>query len=311
MTGLLRQFWLPIALIIIALPIVVMLSDSAASSRVALAESYEDADLELQGRKLKGFALGAEGLLADWYWIRSLQYIGTKLVKTEIADLNIEDLRPLNPRLLYPLLDNATDLDPKFIAAYSYGAVVLPAIDKEQAITFTEKGITNNPEAWRLYHYLGYIYWKNKDYENAARAYDRGAAVAGAPSFVREMAAAMRTRGGSRETAYQLYSQMRESAPDPQTRSNAELRLLQIDALDELDAVNAKLGESKERSGRCVSKIVEIFPALRGVELPRNRELRINGSNQMVDPTGEPYNFDQQACRISISNTSSIPPEGT
>ena len=97
---------------------IVLLSDQANAKRVAVAESYEDSDLELNGRKLKGFALGAEGLLADWYWIRALQYIGSKILKNENADLDIEDLRPLKPRLLYPLLDNATDLDPKFMTRH-------------------------------------------------------------------------------------------------------------------------------------------------------------------------------------------------
>src|SRR5688572_20710242 len=135
----LRQFWLPLVIVVIALPVIVLISDRANYNRTVLAESYEDSDLELNGRKLKGFALGAEGLLADWYWIRALQYLGNKIVKTEDKDLNLEDLRPLNPRLLFPLLDNTTDLDPKFISAYSFGAIVLPAIDRQTAIKLTEK----------------------------------------------------------------------------------------------------------------------------------------------------------------------------
>jgi len=143
MTKFFRQFWIHLAVIIVAATALVIVSERASADRVVLAESYEDADLELQGKKLKGFALGAEGLIADCYWIRSLQYIGDKLVKNDLSNINIENLQPLNPRLLYPLLDNATDLDPKFIAAYSYGAILLPAIDRDQAIaTQTARGAT-------------------------------------------------------------------------------------------------------------------------------------------------------------------------
>ena len=166
----LKRSWSSVLLVGVLAPGIALLSDAANASRVALADAYEDSDLEIQGRRLKGFALGTEGLLADWYWIRSLQYIGGKLVKSDLENINIDDLRSLNPRLLYPLLDNATDLDPQFIAAYSYGAVVLPAVDTDQAIKLTEKGISNNPEVWRLYHYLGYIYWRKQDYEKAARS---------------------------------------------------------------------------------------------------------------------------------------------
>ncbi|MFL6467912.1 MAG: tetratricopeptide repeat protein, partial [Pyrinomonadaceae bacterium] len=255
MSTFIRQFWIHLVVAVLAIAGVVFASEKASQNRVVLAESYEDSDLELQGKKLKGFALGSEGMLADWYWIRSLQYIGDKLVKNDLSNLNIENLRPLNPRLLYPLLDNATDLDPKFLAAYSYGAVVLPAIDVASAVALTEKGIANNPDAWRLYHYLGYIYWRNKDYENAARSYDRGSAVAGSPPFMREMAASMRTRGGTRDTAYELYSQILAAADDPQSKSNAEIRLKQIDALDDIDAVNEVLSGIRERTGRCPLRV--------------------------------------------------------
>src|SRR5829696_6778501 len=118
-----KEHLLPLIVLLLALPSAAALSDLANNNRIALAESYEDADLDLQGKRLKGFAFGAEGLLADWYWIRSLQYLGDKIVRSDANDLNIDDLRSLNPRLLYPLLDNATDLDPQFIAAYTYGAI--------------------------------------------------------------------------------------------------------------------------------------------------------------------------------------------
>ena len=118
--------------------LIVLLSNFVEAKRIDLPESYMDSDLSLQGKRLKGWALGAESLLADWYWMNSLQYVGTKRVNSS-SDVNIDDLRPLNPRLLYPLLDNATDLDPHFIAVYSYGASVLPAIDPQQAIALTEK----------------------------------------------------------------------------------------------------------------------------------------------------------------------------
>ena len=136
-----------IALIVISICLVgvFLLSSYLERNRITVSESYEDEDLALQGKKLKGYALGAEGLLADWYWMRSLQYIGGKMVKKGLENVNIDDLTDMNPRLLYPMLDNATELDPKLIAAFSYGATILPAIDSQQAIKLTEKGIAANP----------------------------------------------------------------------------------------------------------------------------------------------------------------------
>ena len=93
-----------------------------------LPEGYADSDLTLQGAKMKGFAFGAEGLLADWYWMQSLQYLGGKVSESK-ENLNLEDLSTLNPRLLYPYLDNATDLDPRFMAVFENSSGVFAADD--------------------------------------------------------------------------------------------------------------------------------------------------------------------------------------
>src|SRR5258707_850764 len=146
-----RDIAFPLVIIVVGFLAVFRLSGYVEAVRPALPDEYVDSDLTVRGSKLKGFALGTEGLIADYYYIRSLQYVGDKLVKSKSEFINLDDLRDLNPRLLYPLLDNATDLDPHFIAAYSYGAVVLPAIDPEKAVRLANKGIANNPTHWRLY----------------------------------------------------------------------------------------------------------------------------------------------------------------
>src|SRR4051794_35152691 len=129
-----RSVLLPLAIIAAGLATAAYLGEYVERVRPEMPAEYEDSDLSLNGSYLKGYALGFEGLMADWYWMRSLQYIGNKIERADDNALNLDDLRNLNPRLLYPLLDNATDLDPHFIAVYSYGAVVLPAIDPEKAI---------------------------------------------------------------------------------------------------------------------------------------------------------------------------------
>lgn len=286
---------------------VLFLSGFIERTRPPLPEGFEDEDLALQGSRLKGYSLGFEGLIADWYWMRSLQYIGGKLVRSEIQDLNLDDLRSLNPRLLYPYLDNATDLDPNFMAAYSYGATVLPAVDPKQAIALTEKGIAANPDSWRLHQYLGYIYWRLRDYEKASEVYLNGSRIAGAPPFMQLMAAAMKKDGGSRETAREIYSQMLDGAVDEQTRISAEIRLMELDSLDERDAVNSALAELKERTGQCPAALNEILPMLRGIKLPQGRDFHLNNSSQLTDPDGTPYLLDSNTCKAVVNPISRIP----
>ena len=109
-----------------------------------------DESLYVNDKTARRISLGFNGLAADWYWMRSLQYIGKKMLNHQ-GDINLDDLSLLNLKLLAPLLDTATTLDPEFIAAYEFAAVVLPAVDVQQAIRLTQKGIDANPNAWRLY----------------------------------------------------------------------------------------------------------------------------------------------------------------
>lgn len=300
MTGNIRKLIVPAFVIAVGFGGVFFISRFLEANRIALPEKFEDADLALQGKRLKGFALGAEGLLADWYWMQSLQYLGNKLAKADPEFVNVEDLRSLDPRLLYPYLDNATDLDPHYITAYSFGAIVLPAIDPAKAIQLTEKGIANNPEQWRLYQYLGYIHWRLKDYAKAAEVYERGSKIAGVPPFMKMMAASMTREGGSRETSRSMYQQMLDESQDNQTKTTAELRLMELDFLDEQDAVREALKTASRTSGRCPQSLNEVIPKLKSVKLPAGRDFHMDGSGNLVDPSGAAYIFDREACDIKL-----------
>ena len=249
---------------------------------------------------LKGFVFGAEGLIADWYWMNSLQYMGKKISSVGLDNLDLEDMTSLNPRLLYPYLNNATDLDPKFTAPYSYGATILPAIDNQQAIALTEKGIANNPDQWRLYQYLGYIYWKLDDYEKASEIYHRGSQIPGAPIFLRMMAARMKTEGGSRDIAREMYGQLLAEAEDETSRHNAEVRLMQIDSLDERDILDPALKEYQSKNGRCAARWSDVIPILMSKKLAGGKSLKIDDSNNVVDPSGVPYLIDAGKCEAQI-----------
>ncbi|HEX3101299.1 MAG TPA: hypothetical protein VHQ01_05890 [Pyrinomonadaceae bacterium] len=291
---------LPAAIVIAGLAAVIWLSGMLEQNRPQLPENYGDTDLTMNGSRLKGFAFGTEGLIADWYFMRSLQYIGNKMISSKSETINIDDLRDLNPRLLYPLLDNATDLDPNFIAAYSYGAMVLPAIDKEKAIELIKKGIARNTDSWRLYQHLAYIYWKLKRYDEAAEIYERGSQIADAQPFMKLMAASMKADGGSRETARSIYRQMLDSSDDEQVRITASHRLQELDSMDERDAIDKALVEFKDRNGRCATGFSEILPELSRVKLPAGNGFEVDRSNRLMDPTGAPYLLDKDKCKSAL-----------
>jgi tetratricopeptide (TPR) repeat protein len=305
-TGKLRESLPILCLVAAGLISAAFLTAYIERTKPPLPEGFGDDDLSMQGARLKGFAFGMEGLLADWYWIRTLQYVGDKLVNTKLEVLDLEDLRPLNPRLVEPYLRNSTDLDPHFMAPYSYGAIVLPSIDKQKAIELTQKGIANNPDAWRLYQYLGYIFWKLGRYEEASEAYSRGAQVPGAAKFLNLMAAAMKSKGGSRETAQAIYRQMYEEGDDTNIKYAALLRWQQLMALDEMEVIDATLAEFREKRGRCPSTLREIVPMLNTARLPDDRDFHLNNNGDLADPRGDAYQLNS-SCKVELNAASPLP----
>jgi tetratricopeptide (TPR) repeat protein len=231
--------------------------------------------------------------------MQALQYIGNKALSSK-EKIDMENLRPLNPRLLYPLLDNATDLDPQFTTVYSYGAVVLPAIDFEQAIKFTEKGIRDNPGEWRLYQHLGFIYWKMGDYEKSSEVYGEGARLPGAPAWMQLMSARLKAEGGSRATSREIYRQMLAEAENAEVKENAARRLLQLDALDEQDAIRRALENFKARNNRCANNWRELLPFLETVKPPNGKSFRVDNASNPVDPSGAPYVLDKERCDVRL-----------
>ena len=279
----------------------ISLTSKIEAIRPPLPAGYEDSDLTVEGGRLRGYSLGAEGLAADWYWMRALQYLGTKMIETEMHPGM--DLKPLNPRLLYPMLDNASTLDPRFMTVYIYGATVLPEVDPNQAISLTQKGIDHNPNEWKLYHFLGFIYWDLKDYPKAAEVYERGSHLAGAHNWMHMMSVNMRSEGGSRDTARQIYTQVYNEAQDEETRGFATARLLGLESLDEREAINTALAAFVEKNGRCPADWREAFSSLRGAKVNRRKELRFDSATLApVDPSDTPYILlNEGKCEVSLN----------
>ena len=257
-------------------------------------------ELYLKPEQARRLSLGFNAMVADWYWMRSLQYVGRKIGAHEGA-IQIDDLSALNLKILAPLLDNATTLDPQFLAAYQYGAIVLPAVDVEAAVKLINKGIAANPQAWRLHSSLGYIYWQQNRFAEASAAYAAGARIEGAPEWMAAMSAQMATKGGSRDTARAIYQNMYQQADDEQMKELALSRLLQLQSLDEMDALRqGVLAAYRARTGGCPQTWREVVPLLRAARFP------LDPSGAPLDPSGVPYVIKRDSCDVELGERSGI-----
>ncbi len=262
--------------------------------------SIEQEELYLNASNVKHLSLGFNGLVADWYWMRSLQYVGGKIINLP-EHVPLDHLGQLNLKLLAPLLDSATTLDPQFMEPYQFAAVVLPDVDVQEAIRITKKGIAANPSQWKLYHHLGFIYWQQKDYHAAGEAYEQGSRLPGARTWMKTMRARMASDGGSRDTARQIYRQLYEDASDNQVKDMARKRLLRLDSMDMEDTLRKLMVAYKSKIGRCPESWREMGPLLSAVKI------RVDSAGAPFDPAGTPYVLVREKCDLNVDDKSEVP----
>ena len=221
---------------------------------------------------IKRLSLGYDGLLADVYWTRAVQYFG-------IRHALGSDQYPL----LGPLLEITTVLDPHLIVAYEFGANFLAPYPPygagmpQRAIQLAEYGIRNNPNDWRLYYNLGFIYYLElKDYSRAADAFARGSKVPNAHPFLKVMAAQIAQHAGESQMAKLLWMAAYQSTQDRDIRANAACHLRALVVGEDVTNLEKLASMYRESTGRWPSSFSELeaIGMLGGAPL---------------DPLGQPY----------------------
>jgi hypothetical protein len=216
----------------------------------------QDSLLLTSPRLLKTMSLEYAPLLADIYWTRAVQYYGEKHAN---RDSHLDSL--------WPLLDITTTLDPNLLPAYRFGAMFLSepppqgAGRPDLAVQLIERGIQANPEYWRLYEDLGFVYYFDmKDYAKASAAFYEGSQRPHADLWMRVMAARVAAEGESFETSSFLWQDVYQNATDPQVKEAAlsHLQLLKVredcKQLDSLgDIFEKRYGRRPER----ISQLIE------------------------------------------------------
>jgi len=258
------------------------------------------------GSALRRMTAGYNALAADLYWIRAIQYFGDRRLKnTRPLEARKNQPRPEQPEhsepvenydLLYPLLDNTTSLDPRFNIAYRFGSLFLAepapggAARPDLAVKLLEKGLAVTPDKWEYMLDLGFIhYWWTHDYRAAADWFQKAGTVQDAPSWLQPLAAATRARGGDRRASREMWEAMRAAADNDWIRNQAEWRLRQLQALDEIDGLQRLVDRARAS----------------GVTVDGWRSLHLRGIP--VDPTRVPYVLDGEG-RVRLNPRSTLLP---
>jgi tetratricopeptide (TPR) repeat protein len=246
-------------------------------------------------------------LAADLYWIRAIQYFGghARLARAQQDPFEPPPSVSAAPLVsfeqLYPLLDITTTLDPRFNIAYRFGAIFLAAgypdgaARPDQAVALLEKGLKESPGKWEYWHDIGFVYyWNTGDYRKASEALQRGAELPGAPWWLRSMAATMLARGGDRETSRLLWRELYETANNEYARIAATTKLMQLDAIEEIEQLQMLVDRVTARSGEPVTswRTLAAMGVVRSVP---------------TDPSGVPYVLLPTG-RVTVSEKSKLFP---
>jgi hypothetical protein len=259
------------------------------------------------GHALKRMAGALGPLVADAYWIRTIQYYGGKKLQLTKSHGQAPPAGAASSdgyALLYPLLDLTTTLDPRFNIAYRFGAVFLSeaypagAGRPDLAIALLEKGLREKPDKWEYMQDAGFVhYWYDHDYRAASDWFRRASEVPGAPWWLKSLAATTLAQGGDRRSSRLMWEAIRQSAEIDWLRTDAERRLLQLRALDEIDALQRAVDEYTRRTGQ---------PPSGWGTLVQQRVVR----GVPVDPSRTPYELGAGG-RVGLSRSSPLWPPPT
>lgn len=235
-------------------------------------------------------SLGFDGLMACIYWTRTVQYFGHRHFNRE---------HTYNE--LAPLLEITVALDPHLLPAYQFGANFLApappngAGEPERAVQLMRYGIEQNPDNWRLYYDLGFVYYTElHDYKKAAQVFAKGSEIAGAHPFMKILAANMAEHAQDFNTARLLWSAAYDSSQETNIRQNARehLRAIQVD--EDVTNLQNAVTRFAQANGRVPTSLWELVNAehWRGLPLDpdgNSYQLSLDGQVLVANPDDFPF----------------------
>ncbi len=165
------------------------------------------------GKFVSQLALGYRQIAADIVWLSAIQYYG--------------DYRQENHSLAYfeGLIDIVTTLDPHFIFAYLFGALVVAEDvgDLRSGIEILKAGMVKNPRAWQLPFEIGFISYLNKvDFALAGRYLNLASRMPEAPERARRFAAFAYAQADQGVPAIRLWEEYMEHTANPLLKEMAQ-----------------------------------------------------------------------------------------
>lgn len=192
--------------------VLLLVASVPAGQRLQSVSGGEDpAELSLfpTGAWVRPLTCGFNELAADMVWLRALQYYG---------EHRVSDRRYPHLETLFRTL---TDLDPRFVNAYIFGALTLAEDEHqlEKGLALLRRGMADNPESWWLVFEYGFLQSiHGDDPERAGYWLARAARMNDSPEWVRRLAAHATAEAGDRDTAVALWLEVYHNSENDEVR---------------------------------------------------------------------------------------------
>ncbi len=225
---------------------------------------------------IKNIVFGYNNLLADIFWIRSIQYIGQHMITDNAFPY------------LYHILDITTSLDPRFINAYNFGSFFLAtwANDKKEGIELAEKGIKNNPENWKPAFELGFIYYMKHDYENAYKYFSLANTLPDIPDMYKTFAPYALGKFASPDQGIEMWTAIAKMSDNKFIIDAARNNIAVLTQKKRVDMLNQAVQTYKKRFHKFPSDLSELVGKGIIAKLP--------------EPVGGmPYDYDPSTAKVT------------
>ncbi len=226
--------------------------------------------------------LGASNaqLVADYFWIQTIQATGSAMTAQQYADI-------------FYYADLTTDLAPGFLYVYQFAGVSIPFnqgreqwLNTELSTRLLEKGLRAAPNSLQIKIQLAYnLSYFAKEHRRAAALLEEAARLPGAPGYLPALATRLYAQSGEFESGLALATSMRDASTDPETRAAFDQRIKEIELERVLRSVDQAYATFREREGRPAAGVLELV-ARGDLRLPPIDPL---GGQILVGENGKAY----------------------
>lgn len=205
-------------LICISLWLLIVVSQNALTTIKQKHIAPESMAFVPQTEKIKPFLFGFHSAYADYLWIRTTLYFGGHFLTDQQY-----------PWLVH-MVDLVTRINPNMYPAYEFAGLMLPDIckDPNAARIILERGVTTHVERkWKLYYYLGMIYYRYfDDRQKAAECIAIAATQKNSPAYrLAGVAAALFKKAGKPEEGKEFLELSYALSENPEVKRFIQVKI--------------------------------------------------------------------------------------